>query len=548
MEKKPISKEKQLASKIKVLEKRIAELEEENNSLDEIISVLPGHVYWKDKNGVLLGCNNEQAHAAGLKKREAIVGLTPLDLISKDQPKAEREKQARAIAKVDKDVIKSNQTLIVEEQAVLDDGNVGYFLSNKTPLHDKFGKIKGLVGVTLDITEQKSLQQRLNRANQSKSRFITNVATLMRDMLSASLLMTDVLFKTSLTRKQDRCVKVLNESLNSLLPCLDRLYNYVDLIDHNLPVSSTVFNLKGFLKDFVDEYKVLAQNKSIEIQFHYDNKLSNWVEGGRYYLSQVIQNLLHNAIKHTADGRIKVTAQKTSPISNGQFTATITIEDTGCGINTSSLNDLFNLFDGAHDQQELFVKTGLDLSISAKMLELINAKIEVRSKQGKGSSFVITVPLKKAQPQLLAQDNDNSYAIDSLQSMPYNREVDTPLSILVLDGDSLWQKGLQLALQEAYHCHIDQAFNLRDAKVMIKKRYDIIFMDVGSPDGDFLQCIAAHQKQSKNKMPPIIVVTACTSDDQREQINKILDVTDIVTKPVGYEDLISMIDYCVLKS
>ena len=90
-----------LKAELTELKSKLDELEAANNFLNQIISILPGHVYWKDEKGILLGCNNAQAKAAGLKSRHDIVGLKPIDLIKKDLPRSIRAQQAKAIEEVD---------------------------------------------------------------------------------------------------------------------------------------------------------------------------------------------------------------------------------------------------------------------------------------------------------------------------------------------------------------------------------------------------------------------------------------------------------------
>ena len=535
-----------LENKINELKKENDLLEDKNNFLEEIISILPGHVYWKDRNGILLGCNNSQALAAGLKSRQDIVGLKPIDLIKKDQPRLERINQAKAIEEVDRQVIKTNRTLSVEEQAVLQDGSIGYFISEKAPLHNKRGNTTGLVGVTLDITSQKNLEKQLDKANQNKSRFIINIGTLVRDSLSSLLGTTQVLNQTRLTNKQKRCTEIIIESINKIMPILDRLYDYVDLEDNNLPVVNSTFNLKDFFNDLQDEYQPLAHEKSLQLSFEHDKSLPQWVEGAKYFISQAINNLLSNAIKYTSKGFIKVTTKKASPIKAGHFDLRIIIEDTGKGIDQSALKDLFSLFDGDIEREALFVRAGLDLSISAKMLQLINANIEVSSKVRKGTTFTITIPLKKGipakQPSLDIMD---VYHINESKAH-FVKPTDTLINVLILDNDLLWQKALKLMLEDAYNCKIEHIDNLKEANRILNKEYDIIFLDVGSPNDDFLQFSMKYKNRHKRHAPPIIVTTACASDEQRELINT-AEVTDIIAKPVDYYTLIGIIDYYVFQ-
>lgn len=177
--------------------KKIEELESHVNYLEEIISALPGHVYWKDRNGILQGCNLEQAHSAGLKSRHEIKGLRPIDLINKNQPEEERIKQANEITRIDNEVMDNNREVIAEEPAVLPNGEVGIFISKKVPLHNNHNQVIGLVGVTLDITHQKKFKEKAEiiSINKNKAKFIFNIYHHLKTPIDAALDAMDLIDK-----------------------------------------------------------------------------------------------------------------------------------------------------------------------------------------------------------------------------------------------------------------------------------------------------------------------------------------------------------------
>lgn len=132
---------------------------------ESIIAVMPGHVYWKDKNGVLLGCNDQQAKSAGLASPKDIVGKTDYDLPWKAQ--------ADTLRKADTEVMRTGIPQTIEEASTLADGTQAMFLSKKVPFYHK-GRIIGIIGISIDITERKQAEQReklaLTQAAEAKAK------------------------------------------------------------------------------------------------------------------------------------------------------------------------------------------------------------------------------------------------------------------------------------------------------------------------------------------------------------------------------------------
>lgn len=139
-------------SKIRMLEDKVWLLE-------HIISSVPGHVWWKDKNLRFLGCNDQQALDAGFNSRDLVKNKSAYDIITNNQPEKERIKQAQLIDDVDRSVIATEKDITLEEFLVLPDGGQELWLSKKKPLYDKGGNLVGLIGVSVNITAQKEAEQ-----------------------------------------------------------------------------------------------------------------------------------------------------------------------------------------------------------------------------------------------------------------------------------------------------------------------------------------------------------------------------------------------------
>ena len=129
----------------------IEECLERIKQLESIIAAIPGHIYWKDKAGVVLGCNQEQAESIGFSSPEEVIGKTDYDYFPKEEADALREANLQ--------VMETGKTLVIEEVASRHDGQKAIYLSKKIPLRNPEGEITGLIGVSFDITAQKQIEQ-----------------------------------------------------------------------------------------------------------------------------------------------------------------------------------------------------------------------------------------------------------------------------------------------------------------------------------------------------------------------------------------------------
>lgn len=529
---------------LKELQDKVRRLEEEVNHLEEIISIIPGHVYWKDKNGRLLGCNNEQAASAGLASRKNIVGLRPIDLIDKNLPDAERKKQAKAIEEVDRLVMDGDQTMLAEEVGLRSDGTQGYFISKKVPIHNRDGSVKGLVGVTLDITQQKQLEKQIDEANKSKSRVLIDISEIIRNPLSAILSTADFLQTKASPSKQKECSDIITAAVRKIVSLLNRLKDYVDLEDSGLQSSSSVFNLKELLADFVKQYSIAAQLKQLEFKFDYDESLPKSLEGGSYFIIQALENLLSNALRYTQRGMITLSAKLDSIVDDNHINVRIQVIDTGLGIRNDRVKCLFSMFDRNQENVD-FTHAGSDLSLSAKMIQSLGGNISVESELEKGSIFTIVIPLAR----VFEDESDvtsEGYSLSAVSDFSTNelpqlrKSKDAEIEMLIVEDDLLSQKALKMLLETVYNCIITQAYSVKEGKALAKPNVDMIFVDINLPDGTGLDFIGDYRKRYGYEVP-IIAITAHISDEQKAIINE-YGTTDILEKPASLEQLVKIID------
>ena len=393
------------------LRKHIHKLEEEKNYLLEIISLIPGHVYWKNRKCELEGCNNEQAYDAGLKSSEEIIGLRAIDLIRKGQPENERIKQAKAIEEVDEKVMSMDKTLAVEETAILDNGKTGHFLSQKAPLHDRSGKVKGLVGVTLDITKLKETEKELidakekaEIANRTKTAFILDIQHDLRTPLTgllggARLLADDANNQLDQDTKK-YLINAMVESSERLLEFINETLKALEIIQGGLVRGERKFNLKKLIEDVVILQSPVEKIQDLKFFTNFDEKVPQTIICDYFLLRRILLSLVSNAVKFTKQGTITIFV-KNIPIKGKEFDnrnsgLRFEIVDTGIGISEEKQQGLFEMFSKVHPSNtQTYKGVGVGLFLVREAIELMDGDIELVSELDKGTTvrFDISVRL-----------------------------------------------------------------------------------------------------------------------------------------------------------
>lgn len=224
------------------------ELQAAHDYYENIIALMPGHVYWLDKNNVFLGCNDLQAKSAHLQSRKEIVGKTNYDMPWKDQ--------AEILNKLNKLVMETGIPHTAEEYAVKAEG-MGIYHSQKVPLRNQRDEIIGVLGISLDITEHKKMEAALRRAkenaevaNQAKTEFIENMSHDIHTPLSGIVGMSRLLEEKAEDPERKQYARWIHESGEQLLDLLNGVMEIVaaDNLREN-DVHEELFELRKNIKD-----------------------------------------------------------------------------------------------------------------------------------------------------------------------------------------------------------------------------------------------------------------------------------------------------------
>ncbi len=513
------------------------------NYYESIIACMPNNVYWLSRDNILLGCNDNVAKMFGLP-REQCPGLNYQQMTDL----AHWKEQGYSFQHDDNEVMRTGKAMYnVAEPLIYNHNNEPiYYMSSRVPLKDSKGNIIGVVGISTDITPLKKIQQQLEAAyenllketNENKSRFILDISRLMRSPLSLINGAMELLGATPLSIEQQDYLSLINAGAEKFMPLLNRFHDYVDLEDETLQVCLSKFKPHEYFQRFVKEYRQLAEAKQLQFEFYYDATIPDWLKGGTHFLSQVLDNILSNALRYTTTGKITIN------IKLAKDKLVIKIKDTGQGIRTELLPRLFKLFERSNNVD--FTTCGLDLSISYKMMEVLGGDIQIKSEISKGSCFTVIFPVEETTPVTRpTYEYYATYLPEQKNPLHWIKSPDSLIKIFILEDEPLAHKVLQHMLKSAYNCEIISAFSVNDAKQKLTEKHDLVLTDMSLPDGTGLDFIKYYQQQYGNDTP-IVAITAHVSEEEKEQITD-QGVKDIIAKPINLTMIKTIVDFYVLQ-
>ena len=277
------------------------------------------------------------------------------------------------------------------------DGTIVWCVVSAHVVYDAAGKIDHYEGVSVDITERKRAEQELSRARDAalegvriKSEFMSNMSHEIRTPLNGIIGMNELLLESGLNAEQLECAKTAAECGRLLMTIVNDILDFSKLIEGKVVFERIDFDLPGVLESTIESFAEKARSKGLELILAVAGGVPTMVSGDPNRLRQVLNNLIGNALKFTGGGEVamSVTAQERTP---DKVTIRFAIRDTGIGIPQALQAALFSPFSQADaSTTRKYGGTGLGLTISAKLAEGMEGKIDIESVSGEGSIFYLT--------------------------------------------------------------------------------------------------------------------------------------------------------------
>jgi PAS domain S-box-containing protein len=473
------------------------------------------------------------------KQMEALTGCTRDELIGAPF-KSYFTDPERAEAGINL-VLSAKKVTDYELTACARDGKQTVVSYNATTFYDRGRTLQGVFAAARDVTERKRVEAELQQAkaaaesaSQTKSDFLASMSHEIRTPLNAIMGIADLLLKTPLSPEQNEYVQIFHRAGESLLHLINDILDLSKVEASQLELEQTGFSLTDLMEKVTEMVAVRAHEKGLALVCEIAPTVPTDLVGDPTRLRQVLLNLLGNAIKFTESGEVvlRVMPDVDSTVVGAlQFT----ISDTGIGIPSEKLGAVFEQFTQADSSTtRKYGGSGLGLTISKRLVELMGGRIWVESEVGKGSKFSFAVQL-----DIWAEARRGS-------ALPVSTGPEPPLSVLniLLVEDSPDNRTITLAYLRDTPYHVDIAENGAIAfEKFIAGRYDVVLMDRQMPVMDGLtatRLIREWEETNHQPATPILALTAAALKGDQEKCMT-AGCTAYLTKPIKQEVLLQAI-------
>ncbi|PHR96521.1 MAG: hybrid sensor histidine kinase/response regulator [Blastopirellula sp.] len=498
--------------------------------LQTLLTNMPDFIYFKDKESRFTRVSDSIAEFFGVDSPESIIGKTDRDFFPEKFAVETRAEEIR--------LMKSGAPLIGKEE--LDhttDGENVWLSATKLPLRDESGEVIGMFGLSRDITPQKKAAEIMAKAKQvaedasrAKSEFLANMSHEIRTPMNGIMGMTELLLATELKRQQREYVDLINLSADSLLTVITDILDFSKIEAGKLHLDFHEFDLRDSIGDTLQTLGLRANEKNLELAYQVQSNVPDSLVGDIGRIRQVLVNLVGNALKFTKEGEVVVDVRLESQTAEG-VVLHFFVQDTGIGITPEKQQDIFKSFTQAESTTtRIYGGTGLGLTISKKLVELMGGRIWVESQSDQGSTFHFTLLLG-----LGAEKGENLSSISELKGR----------SVLVVDDNKTNRKILEEILSNWAMLPQTadsgaQALEKIATANELGEPFPLILLDMMMPKMDGLEVARRVREQYGQDAPDILVITSAGHSTTPAEAEE-LGIKRVLAKPVKQRDLLDAI-------
>jgi signal transduction histidine kinase/DNA-binding NarL/FixJ family response regulator len=358
-------------------------------------------------------------------------------------------------------------------------------------------------------------------ALQIKTDFIANMSHELRTPLNGVLGVLALLSDQDLNEQQSELVDVAEASGKHLLGVINDILDFSKIEADKISLEYSALEIRPYIKTLCAPFELQAKQKKISFKFDVDEQVPDYLMVDSLRLTQIISNLLSNALKFTHKGGVSLSFVKHAEAYR------ISVTDTGIGISSANLDSIFAAFEQADNSiTREFGGTGLGMSITKKLVTMFGGKVNVTSEMGKGSCFVVDLPFQSANQIELSELTKDSNSNDKVQA----------LDILLVEDNAINQM-VATKLIEGWGCEVALAENGQIAlECLAKRTFDVVLMDLQMPVMGGIQATefirsGSNGVLSANTDVPIIAMTAHSSQAHIDECIQ-AGMNDHISKPI----------------
>ncbi|MGM9478147.1 response regulator [Pedobacter sp. GSP4] len=422
-------------------------------------------------------------------------------------------------------------------------GNQRLWLAGRTVNYDQKDENIGWASICFDVSAHKSFEQELITAKKDaertagiKAMFLANMSHEIRTPMNAIISMAGLLSKTLLTEEQDYYLQTVQTASKSLLVIIDDILDLSKIDAGKLNLEHIGFSLPMVFTEVMQVITHKAVKRGLELSYlpPTGNAISPVLMGDPYRITQVVLNLMTNAIKFTEKGSVLLTAIVLEDTADFQEIEVL-VKDTGIGMDTEFQSRLFDNFSQEYESvTRQYGGTGLGMSISQKLVAQMGGYFKVKSEKNVGSEISFVVKLQKGQAADMPAET----------RVVHHEDLFAGRKILIVDDNEM-NRLVASTILLSYGPQVIIAENGEIALKMLEDEvYDLILMDIQMPILNGYDTTKALRK--KGYAGAIIALTASAIEGEREKCLA-AGMDDYITKPINEELLISMVDNWIQK-
>lgn len=405
---------------------------------------------------------------------------------------------------------------------------------------DNKGNALRMIGTYTDISERKQQQEDLQNAKEyaehlarTKDQFLANMSHEIRTPLNGIIGFTKILLRNRLTEKQRKQMNAVKTSSDILLVLINDILDLAKIEAGKMTLEETELKVADFVNSISAAFKILLEEKELKLTLKYDDLIPKLLFGDPVRINQVLYNLISNAIKFTMNGGNIDIGVNLKEQNEEKAIVEITVSDAGIGIPSKKLATIFEPFmQSSSDTTRRYGGTGLGLSIVKRLVDLMDGTIAVKSKLNEGSTFTVTLPLKKSTEIKRETSVYSTKKIEGLGNLKILIVEDVPTNQFLTET-IMHDFGFETAIADNGKIAIE---------LLEKNNYDLILMDLMMPEMDGWETT----KHIRRKMEPpksTIPIIALTADVTKRDMDRCTAVgmNEYVSKPINENELLRKI-------
>lgn len=497
-------------SELREIDARLnVELEQQAEFLRSFFDASPDLVFYRDGEGRYLGCNHAMEILTGKSKKE-IINCTPQELFS--------EENAKLMIDTDRDTLKSNTILTYEQWIRYPNDKLACFEIRKVPYYDRVTDRHCIMGFGRDITERKRYQEVIEKNSRDKTRLMATISHELRTPLNGIIGLSRILLEGKLSHQQREYLKTINISAVSLGHIFSDIIDLEKIDSRRIELFRTEVEFSQLISNISHFANLMAEQKKLKFHIECDENLPEFILVDNARLSQILWNLVSNAVKFTPAGGsvfLKVVRDEHDRFS-------FILRDTGIGIAKHEHRKIFAMFYQAESATTNKAQgSGIGLAISKRIARLMGGDLTVESDLGQGSTFTLTI-----QANVVNSKKDVKISSHGLKVLLVE---DIEVNVIVAR-----------AMLDKFGCEVDVAMTGEEAyQKFAQHSYDLLLLDIQLPDTTGFEIAQTLRQRYENGevdyLPLLVALTANIMQTKAEYQQRGMD--DVLRKPLSIEAL-----------